>query len=139
MKKKIIATIRDKNLMPGVFEQRPPEWFTVKKELENLAENSGTNRAVLLNLALTNCLDVFVGSIRREGEEPDLFWMKEAGLRAGHLAELLEKWPQAINVYRKLQELVPAAVAKFDNDILRCRQRLSGVKPQELGAREANR
>jgi TolA-binding protein len=107
--------------------------------LENLAENSGTNRAVLLNLALTNCLDVFVGSIRREGEEPDLFWMKEAGLRAGHLAELLEKWPQAINVYRKLQELVPAAVAKFDNDILRCRQRLSGVKPQELGAREANR
>ena len=96
--------------------------------LEKLAENSGTNRTALLNLALTNCLDVLVGSIRREGEEPDLFWTKEAGLKAGHLAELLEAWPQAVNVYRKLQGLIPAAAAKFDNDILRCTQHLAGAK-----------
>ncbi len=96
--------------------------------LEKLAENSGTNRTTLLNLALTNCLDVFVGSIRREGEESDLFWTKEAGLKAGHLAELLEAWPQAINVYRKLQALIPAAAAKFDNDILRCTLHLAGAK-----------
>jgi TolA-binding protein len=96
--------------------------------LEKLAENSGTNRTALLNLALTNCLDVLVGSIRREGEESDLFWTKEAGLKAGHLAELLEAWPQAVNVYRKLQALIPAAASKFDNDILRCTQHLSGAK-----------
>ena len=30
LKKKITATVSDKNIMPGVFEQRPPEWFTVK-------------------------------------------------------------------------------------------------------------
>lgn len=38
LKKKITATVSDKNIMPGVFEQRPPEWFTVKKELEKLEE-----------------------------------------------------------------------------------------------------
>ena len=36
LKEKIIATVCDKDLMPGVFEQRPPEWFTVKNELEKL-------------------------------------------------------------------------------------------------------
>lgn len=36
LKNKIIATVSDKELMPGVFEQRPPEWFTVKEELEKL-------------------------------------------------------------------------------------------------------
>ena len=36
LKKKIISTVTDKNLMPSVFEQQPPDWFTVKEELENL-------------------------------------------------------------------------------------------------------
>ena len=36
LKKKITTTVTDNNIMPGVFEQRPPEWFTVKKELEKL-------------------------------------------------------------------------------------------------------
>jgi len=39
LKKKIIATVSDKELMPGVFEQRPPDWFMVKKELEKLEED----------------------------------------------------------------------------------------------------
>ncbi|MCP4607958.1 MAG: GTP-binding protein [Planctomycetes bacterium] len=38
LKKKISEIVCDKKLMPGVFEQRPPEWFTVKKELEKLEE-----------------------------------------------------------------------------------------------------
>jgi hypothetical protein len=96
--------------------------------LEKLAENSGTNRTTLLNRALTSCLDVLVGSNQRDGEEADLFWTKEAGLKAGHLAELLEQWPQAINVYRRLQGLIPAAAPKFENDIFRCTEHLSGVK-----------
>ncbi len=36
LKNKIIATISDKNIMPGVFEQRRPEWFKAKEELERL-------------------------------------------------------------------------------------------------------
>ena len=42
LKKKIATTVSDKNMMPGVFEQRPPEWFTVKEELEKL-EAEGTD------------------------------------------------------------------------------------------------
>ena len=42
LKNMIISTVSDKNIMPGVFEQRPPEWFTVKKELEKL-EEKGTD------------------------------------------------------------------------------------------------
>ncbi|MDT8303886.1 MAG: COR domain-containing protein, partial [Sedimentisphaerales bacterium] len=39
LKKKITATVCDMKIMPGVFEQRPPEWFTVKKELEKLEKD----------------------------------------------------------------------------------------------------
>ncbi len=42
LKKKITAIVGDNNIMPGVFEQRPPEWFTVKEELERL-EAEGTD------------------------------------------------------------------------------------------------
>ena len=42
LKNKIKATVIDKDLMPGVFEQRPQEWFTVKEQLEAL-EASGTD------------------------------------------------------------------------------------------------
>jgi len=36
LKEKIVEIVSDEDLMPGVFEQRPPEWFTVKEELERL-------------------------------------------------------------------------------------------------------
>ncbi len=36
LKNRIIATVSDQDIMPGVFEQRPPAWFTVKAELEKL-------------------------------------------------------------------------------------------------------
>jgi len=42
LKNKIIATVSDKDLMPSVFEQRPPDWFKVKEQLEKL-EAEGTD------------------------------------------------------------------------------------------------
>lgn len=42
LKNKIKATVNDKILMPSVFELRPPDWFTVKEELEKL-EAKGTD------------------------------------------------------------------------------------------------
>ena len=36
LKKKITSIISDKKIMPGVFEHRPSDWFTVKEELEKL-------------------------------------------------------------------------------------------------------
>ncbi len=42
LKEAIIETVTDKQLMPSVFEERPPQWFAVKKELEDL-EAKGTD------------------------------------------------------------------------------------------------
>ncbi|NOQ25006.1 MAG: GTP-binding protein [Bacteroidales bacterium] len=42
LKEKITSIVKNKNIMPGVFEQRPPEWFAVKEELEKL-EAKGTD------------------------------------------------------------------------------------------------
>ena len=39
LKNKIAAVVSDKEIMPGVFEQRPPDWFRVKNQLEKLEEN----------------------------------------------------------------------------------------------------
>ncbi len=39
LKERIIEIVSDEDLMPGVFEQRPPDWFIVKKELEKLEAN----------------------------------------------------------------------------------------------------
>ncbi|MEP0265587.1 COR domain-containing protein [Dokdonia sp.] len=42
LKNKITTIVSDKHIMPGVFEQRPPEWFKVKGALEKL-EEEGTD------------------------------------------------------------------------------------------------
>ncbi len=42
LREKIIATVSNEKLMPSVFEQRPPDWFAVKEQLEKL-EADGTD------------------------------------------------------------------------------------------------
>ncbi len=73
-----------------------------KKQAE---QKSGAEQRALLEQALTNCLDVLYGKILREGEPPDPFWTKEAGLEAGRLAETLQAWAQARNVYQQMAEM----------------------------------
>ncbi len=36
LNEKITTIVSDKDIMPGVFEKRPPDWFMVKEELEKL-------------------------------------------------------------------------------------------------------
>ncbi|HVM51163.1 MAG TPA: tetratricopeptide repeat protein [Candidatus Acidoferrum sp.] len=84
---------------------------------------TGTNQTALLSAALTNCLDVFIGTNLRDGEEAALFWKKEAGLEAGRLAERLQLWAQATKVYQQLKELVPALGPRLDANIRRCEEK----------------
>jgi tetratricopeptide (TPR) repeat protein len=83
---------------------------------------AGTNQTALLNAALTNCLDVFVGANLRGGEEEALFWRKEAGLQAGRLAERLQLWSQAKKLYEELKTMIPVLGATLDASIQRCRE-----------------
>jgi hypothetical protein len=58
--------------------------------------------------------------VLREGEEADLFWTKEAGLRAGRLAEALDQWPMAKKIYERLRSKLPSLRVKLDKAIHRC-------------------
>lgn len=92
---------------------------TLEKQAQ---QKAGDEQAELLDQALTNYLAVFDGKILREGEKRDLFWTKEASLKAAHLAESLQQWDQAIGVYERLQEWIPALAARFQKNIDRCKE-----------------
>jgi tetratricopeptide (TPR) repeat protein len=97
--------------------------------LEKLADrSSGPERTALLTEARDHYLDVFYGKTRREGEEPDIFWTREAGLRAARLlADSLKQRPQAIAVYKTLQTMCP---------VLRLDDKINSLRAQELEARQ---
>jgi len=71
------------------------------------APATGPDQTALLQQALQDYLDVFYGKNLRDGEAADSFWVKKAGLQAASVAETLGEWPQAVNVYRRLEELLP--------------------------------
>jgi tetratricopeptide (TPR) repeat protein len=71
------------------------------------APAAGQDQTALLQQALQNYLDVLYGKNLRDGESADSFWVKKAGLQAASVAEMLGEWPQAVNVYRRLEELLP--------------------------------
>jgi TolA-binding protein len=76
--------------------------------LEKLAaQATGQDQTTLWRQALQNYLDVLYGKNLRDGEPADPFWVKKAGLQAASVAETLGEWPQAVNVYRRLEELLP--------------------------------
>jgi len=71
------------------------------------AQAPGRDQAALLQQALQNYLDVLYGKNLHDGESADSFWVKKAGLQAAGTAEMLGEWPQAVKVYRRLEELLP--------------------------------
>ena len=78
--------------------------------LEKLADTrSDPEKTELLNLALRHYERVLYKKILRENEELDPFWTRKAGMEAARLAaDRLQHREQAINVYRRLQEMFPA-------------------------------
>ncbi len=69
---------------------------------------TGSDQTALLQQALQNYLDVLYGKNLRDSEAADPFWAKKAGLQAAGVAETLGEWPQAVNVYRRLETLLPS-------------------------------
>jgi len=65
-------------------------------------------KTAALEAALGHYQDVFYGTLLREGEEADPYWTKEAGMALGRLLESLGRWEEAIKVYRRLQQMLPA-------------------------------
>jgi TolA-binding protein len=65
-------------------------------------QKAGETRTALLKQALSNCLDVVYKNILRDDERPDPSSMQKAAERAFELAETLQAWSQAANIYMKL-------------------------------------
>lgn len=80
--------------------------------------------------ALSNLLEVVHGTNRREGETPDQFWVKKAGLEAGALFERLGEWEQAEKLYGRLQDLLPVLRATMQKKIDQAREQRTAEKSQ---------
>jgi TolA-binding protein len=68
---------------------------------------TGTNQVALFNQALDNYSDVLYKNNLRDGEQPDSFWSKNAGLSAAGLAERLGNFEVATNVYSGMETSFP--------------------------------
>ncbi len=89
---------------------------------------AGTNQIALFQLALQNYADVLYKNNLRDGEQPDSFWRKKAGMQAAGLAEALGNFEVATNVYAHLEELFPQAKDSLERKIAAVRARLPAVK-----------
>jgi TolA-binding protein len=90
---------------------------------------AGDEQNALLKLALNRYLDVFYYEKNlREGEQPDLFWVKKAGLEAGRVAEAMQEWTQAMNLYRRLGELLPPLKEALERRIQKAQEHLATGK-----------
>jgi TolA-binding protein len=92
------------------------------------ALTTGGDQTALLQLALQNYLDVLYGKNLHDGEMPDLFWVKKAGLQAAGVAETLGEWPQAVAVYQRLEDLLPPLRTLLENKIAAAQGHLPPVK-----------
>lgn len=98
--------------------------------MEKQAEQkTGAEQSALLRNALNLYLDVlYFGKDLREGEKPDPFWVKKAGLEASRLAESRQEWTQAIKIYERLRELMPALGATLEKKIAKATEQLARSK-----------
>lgn len=105
--------------------------------LEKQAElETGEQRIALLSSALNHYLDVFNDKeFLRPAEKADPFWTKKSGLEAARLAEALNLWPQAINLYKELQELLPSLGGYLDNKIAQAQKNAQHAKDSATAAR----
>ena len=69
-------------------------------------QKTGVEQTTLLKQALSNCLDVVYGTILRDDERLDPIWTQRAGVRAFELAEKMQAWSQAANIYMRLTNSV---------------------------------
>ena len=86
-------------------------------------KKAGVEHEALLEQALTDYLDVFLGKDLNPGEQRDLYWVRESGLKAFRIAsEDLNDWPQALNICTNVVETFPQLRSVFENKMLKARE-----------------
>jgi TolA-binding protein len=93
--------------------------------LEKVAgQKTGQEQLALWEEAKRHYLRVFYGDVLREGEQPDTFWTRKAGLNAEHVAEQQHQWLQAVKICQRLKELLPQQAPFFDSRMEVCQKNL---------------
>jgi TolA-binding protein len=98
---------------------------------EKLAmQKSSDEKTDLFKQAFDDYQDVFLGNnYLREGEQRDLFWVKEAGLHAFQAAsEDLNDWPLALNICSNLAGKFPQLRSVFENKMRLAQEHLAKEK-----------
>jgi len=67
-------------------------------------------------------LDVFYEKLLRDGEKPNPFWTKRAGMDAARLAEAHGEWDQAFSVYKRLLDKFPELRELLQKKIFRAKE-----------------
>lgn len=94
--------------------------------LKHSAEKKNpAEREALLRQSLDHLLNVVYGS--NNGEPPDPFYLKKAGLEAGRIAESLGDHAAALELYRRLREQAPSLRTFWDGRIATLQQRLAAT------------
>lgn len=88
-------------------------------------------KAQLLLKALEHYLNVVYGrNLKPElNEQPDIFWVKKAGLNAISLLESIQQWEQLINLCNRLKPLMPSMADFFSKKIIMANEKLSAARP----------
>jgi TolA-binding protein len=110
----------------GARSQAEVGWGNV---LERMAEKTtGPDSTALLTSALDHYLNVVYEKNLLPGEKLNSFWFKEATLAAARLAEANRQWDQAINLYLRVMEVLPATKPVCEKKIASARQQKSAEK-----------
>jgi len=94
----------------------------VQRQRARLARDRGATAEAddLVKAARDNYLSVVYGSY--DGEQPDPFWIKEAAIKAAEIEESQNRWEQALNLYKKIRDQVPALKAVLERKILKAQE-----------------
>ena len=99
---------------------------TLEKQAPHMPE---AMRPDLLNQALDHYLNVFYAKNLREGELPEAYWVKRAGLAAVDLAEKLQRTELAIGLCQRLIQELPPLRGQMEKRIARLRARAKQTQP----------
>jgi TolA-binding protein len=91
---------------------------TIEKQA---ALKSGQEQTAMLKDALNQYVNAFYEGLH-DSEEPSAFWTKKSGLEAARLAESLQEWQSAYDVYKQLKELLPVLASS-------CEKKMAKISP----------
>jgi tetratricopeptide (TPR) repeat protein len=93
------------------------------KVMEKRAElMPSAERTRLLEEARRHYWNVIDGKVLGEGEAADPLWLKEAAVAAAHLAEEMQRWDEAANLYQKLARWAPPMRKAWESRLDRLEQ-----------------